>query len=106
VMVSAILVDRPELWPEEMVPYYEAKRDADQALVESGLAYTIVRPGFLTDDPGTDLVEVGFGLERGEIPRDDVAATLFFTLPAPNTYGMAFDVVSGDDPVEDAVAGL
>jgi uncharacterized protein YbjT (DUF2867 family) len=89
-----------------MVPYYEAKRDADEALVRSGLAYTIVRPGTLTDDVGTGLVEIGFELERGEIPRDDVAATLYLTLGALNTYGQAFDVVSGDDPVEDAIANL
>jgi uncharacterized protein YbjT (DUF2867 family) len=105
-MVSAIFVDRPERWPEPMVPYYEAKRDADEALMRSGLTYTIVRPGSLTDDVGTDLVEAGFGLEGGEIPRDDVAATLFFTLDAVNTYALAFDVVSGDDPVEDAVRSL
>ena len=106
VMVSAIRVDRPDEWPEPMLPYYEAKRDADEALVRSGLTYTIVRPGSLTDDVGTGLVEIGFGLAGGEIPRDDVAATLFFTLPAVNTYGQAFDVISGDDPVEDAIANL
>jgi uncharacterized protein YbjT (DUF2867 family) len=106
VMVSAITVDRPELWSEPMVPYYEAKRDADEALMRSGLNHTIVRPGGLTDDVGTGLVEIGFGLESDEIPRDDVAATLLFTLDAVNTYGQAFDVVSGDDPVEDAIANL
>jgi len=106
VMVSAIKVDRPDEWSEPMVPYYEAKRDADEALVRSGLTYTIVRPGSLTDDAGTGLVEIGSGLEGGEIPREDVAATLFFTLDAVNTYGQAFDVVSGNDPVEDAVANL
>jgi uncharacterized protein YbjT (DUF2867 family) len=106
VMVSALGADRPDRWPEPMVPYYEAKRDADEALTRSGLTYTIVRPGSLTDDVGTGLVEIGFELEGGEIPRDDVAATLFFTLDAVNTYGQAFDVVSGDDPVEDAVANL
>ena len=105
-MVSAIRVDRPEDWPEPMVPYYEAKRDADEALTGSGLTYTIVRPGGLTDDAGTGLVEIGFGLERGEIPRDDVAATLLVALDAVNTYGQAFDVVSGADPVEDAIAKL
>jgi len=106
VMVSAIAVDRPELWSEPMVPYYEAKRDADEALMRSGLTYTIVRPGSLTDDVGSGLVEIGFGLERGEIPRDDVAATLLFTLDAVNTYGEAFDVVSGDDLVDEAIANL
>jgi uncharacterized protein YbjT (DUF2867 family) len=106
VMVSAIKANRPDEWPEPMLPYYEAKRDADEAVLTSGLTYTIVRPGSLTDDAGTGLVEIGFGLEGGDIPRDDVAATLFFTLPAVNSYGQAFDVVSGDDPVEDAVLSL
>jgi uncharacterized protein YbjT (DUF2867 family) len=106
VIVSALGADRPDRWPEPMVPYYEAKRDADEALTRSGLTYTILRPGSLTDDMGTGLVEIGFELEGGEIPRDDVAATLFFTLDAVNTYGQAFDVVSGDDSVEDAVANL
>jgi uncharacterized protein YbjT (DUF2867 family) len=106
VMVSALSVERPELWPDPMVPYYEAKRDADAALMRSGLAYTIVRPGSLTDAVGTGLVEIGSGLEGGEIPRDDVAATLLFTLDALNTYGQAFDVVSGDDPVDEAIANL
>ena len=52
VMVSAIGVDRGP-YGDQMRPYYEAKRDADEALSSSGLAYTIVRPGGLTDDPGT-----------------------------------------------------
>jgi len=106
VMVSAIRVDRPEEWPEQMRPYYEAKRDADEALVESGLTYTIVRPGSLTDDAGTGRVEVGASLDGGDIPRDDVAAVVLAALEAANTHGKAFDVVSGDDPVEDAVARL
>jgi uncharacterized protein YbjT (DUF2867 family) len=106
VMGSAIRVDRPEEWPEQMRPYYEAKRDADEALVESGLTYTIVRPGSLTDDAGTGRVAAGPRLEGGDIPRDDVAAVVLATLGAANTHGKAFDVVSGDDPVEDAVARL
>jgi uncharacterized protein YbjT (DUF2867 family) len=106
VMVSAIGAERPDLWSEQMVPYYEAKRDADEALAQSGLTYTVVRPGSLTDDAGTGLVQAGSGLEPGAIPRDDVAATLLFTLDAPNTYGLAFDLVAGDDPVEDAIANL
>ena len=30
VMVSAISVDRPDEWSDQMRPYYEAKRDADE----------------------------------------------------------------------------
>jgi uncharacterized protein YbjT (DUF2867 family) len=105
-MVSAIAVDRPESWSEPMVPYYEAKRDADQAVLESGLSYTIVRPGGLTDDPGTGLVKVGTDLDRGEIPRADVAATLLAVLETPGTIGKTFELVSGDTPIEEAISAL
>ncbi len=106
VMVSAISVDRPDEWSEQMRPYYEAKRDADARLLESGLSYTIVRPGGLTDDPGIGLVRLGTDLERGEVPREDVAATLAAVLDAPDTIGKTFELVSGDTPIEDAVRGL
>jgi uncharacterized protein YbjT (DUF2867 family) len=105
-IVSAMGVDRPELWSEPMVPYYEAKRDADQAVLESGLSYTIVRPGGLTDDSGTELVKVGTDLERGEIPREDVAATLLAVLETPSTIGKTFELVSGDTPIEEAISAL
>jgi uncharacterized protein YbjT (DUF2867 family) len=106
VIVSSIRADRPEEWSDEMRPYFEAKHGADEALVESGLTYTIIRPGALTDDPGTGRVAAGPRAEGGEITREDVAAVVLATLEAPNTHGKAFDVVSGDDPVEDAVANL
>jgi uncharacterized protein YbjT (DUF2867 family) len=106
VIVSAISVDRPEEWSDQMRPYYEAKRDADQALLESGLSYTIVRPGGLTDDPGTGLVKVGTDLEPGEIPREDVAATLLAVLETPSTIGETFELVSGDTPIDEAIRAL
>ena len=105
-IVSAISVDRPEEWSDPMRPYYEAKRDADQAVLESGLSYTIVRPGGLTDDPGTGLVKVGANLERGEIPREDVAAILLAALEAPSAVGKTFELVSGDTPIEEAIRSL
>ena len=106
VIVSAIGVDRPEGWSDQMRPYYEAKRDADQAVLDSGLSYTIVRPGGLTNEPGTGLVSAGPELERGEIPREDVAATVLAVLETPSTIGKAFDLVSGDTPIEEAVRRL
>ena len=106
-MISAMRVDRPDDWPPPMRPYYEAKRDADAALRESGLDYTIVRPGLLTDDPGTGLVEVGTPLDRrGEVTRDDVAATLVAVLDEPGTIGLTFDLLGGELSIAEAVASL
>jgi nucleoside-diphosphate-sugar epimerase len=87
--------------------YYEAKRDADDALRTSGLDWTIVRPGHLTDVPGTGRVDARSALGRsGEIPRDDVALVLFECLRAPETIRAAFQVLSGDTPVAVAVRQL
>jgi uncharacterized protein YbjT (DUF2867 family) len=105
VMVSAISAGRPERWSEPMRPYYEAKAEADRRLEESGLEYTIVRPGSLTDDPGTGLVAVGTDL-GGAIPRDDVAAVLLAVLETPSTIGKTFELISGDTPIEEAVRNL
>ena len=78
VQVSAIGVDDPlpadtgDVWRA----YVEAKRDADAALRDSDLAWTIMRPGRLTDEPATGLVALGSSVERGDIPRADVAAVV------------------------------
>ena len=68
VMVSAIGSNRPETWSDHMRPYQEAKSEADKYLVESGLDYTILRPGGLTDDPGTGKVELGERLDTARSP--------------------------------------
>jgi uncharacterized protein YbjT (DUF2867 family) len=86
--------------------YLRAKHEADQALSASGLDYTIVRPGGLTDDPPSGLIRIGADLAPGSIPRADVAATLAAVLDAANTIGRAFDLTSGGTPVEQAVAGV
>jgi uncharacterized protein YbjT (DUF2867 family) len=105
-MLSAMGAGR-ESWPEQMRPYYEAKREADDALAASGLDYTIVRPGRLTDAAGTGRIEVGTPLERGgEITRDDVAAVLLAVLDEQASAGVTFDVLNGETPIATAVAGL
>lgn len=86
--------------------YLRAKGRADAALAASGLDHTIVRPGRLTDDPGTGLVTAGESVPRAEIPRADVAATLLAVLHEPRTAGLTFEVVAGDDPIAEAVARL
>jgi uncharacterized protein YbjT (DUF2867 family) len=106
VMVSAIGAGRPDEWSEEMRPYYEAKAGADERLMESGLDYTIVRPGGLTDEPGTGLVTVATDLERGSIPREDVAAVLYAVLETPSSIGKTFELISGDTPIQEAVRSL
>ncbi len=106
VMVSAIGAGDPEAASEQMRPYIEAKAEADEALACSGLDYTIVRPGMLTNEPGTGRVAAGPDVERGEIPREDVAAALAEVLAAPDTIGKTFNLVGGDVPVDEAIRAL
>ena len=104
VMVSSVGADHPDQASGPMRPYLEAKAEADRRLRESGLDYTIVRPGSLTDEPGTGRVRIGG--ERGSISRDDVAATLLAVLAADHAVGKAFDLFGGETPIEEAVRGL
>ena len=105
VQVSAWGVDAP--LPEDTEPvwraYVEAKRDADASLRESGLDWTILRPGGLTFDEGIGLVTLGDSVPRGTIPREDVARLIALCLDEPATVGRTWEVVSGDTPLEDAV---
>jgi uncharacterized protein YbjT (DUF2867 family) len=86
--------------------YLRAKAEADRALARSGLDFTIVRPGRLSDDAPTGRVTAGTGVERGSISRADVAAVLLASLEADNTIGKTFELVAGQMPIEDAIAAL
>ena len=105
-MVSAISADRPEEATGDMLPYMRAKAGADNALQDSPLAYTIVRPGALTNDAGTGKVAAGPDVERGEIPREDVAAVLAACLADDTTIGKTFNLVAGPTPIDKALAAL
>ncbi|CAM3869913.1 SDR family oxidoreductase [Aeromicrobium ponti] len=106
VMVSAIQANNRDKWSDAIKPYFVAKHYADRMLENSGLNYTIVRPGGLTNDPGTGKIKVDKNLERGFIPREDVAKTIYAVLDKENTYKRSFDLVSGEEDVETAVENI
>jgi len=82
--------------------YLRAKKAADDDLRRRDLAWTIVRPGRLTDEPGTGLVQVG-ALPRGSVTREDVAAVLVAALDLTRTVGKTFDLLNGDDEIDEAL---
>jgi len=106
VQVSAIGVDEPITDDMQAVwaAYVVAKRDADEALRDSGLDWTILRPGGLTDDPGTGRVRLADSVPRGEVPRADVAAVVAAVLADPASVGHQWELVGGDTPIADALA--
>ena len=107
VQVSAIAVDQPIADDAESVwkAYVEAKRDADIALRDSDLDWTIIRPGGLTDDEPTGHVTLAETVERGQVPRADVAAVIVAALDEPATINRQWELVSGETPIDDAIAG-
>ena len=109
-LVSSVGVDlvadgaTPAGVDEVFVAYLRAKRAAEENLLaREGLRVTVLRPGSLTDDPGTGRVTLAPSVERGEVPRDDVAAVLVALLDQPRDRAV-LELVSGPTPVDEAVA--
>ncbi|MEO3890990.1 SDR family oxidoreductase [Nonomuraea sp. B5E05] len=92
---------RDEVW----AAYIKAKTEAEDDLRARDLDWTILRPGRLTDDPGSGLVRLAPEVSPGSVPRDDVAAVIVALLDTPGTVHRTLELVSGDMPVADAVAG-
>ena len=105
VQVSAWGVDSPvaddasDVWRA----YVEAKRDADAALRATDLDWTIIRPGRLTDDPATGLVDLGPDVARGDVTRADVAAVVAAVIGVDASIHRQWNLVNGSVPVAEAV---
>jgi nucleoside-diphosphate-sugar epimerase len=108
VMVSAIGADDADPDSDDVFQVYlRAKADADRDVRgRVGLDWTVVRPGALTDDDGTGLVELTEEAERGSVARADVASVLAALLTTGAGVGRQVNLVGGKVPVAEAVAAL
>ena len=107
-MISAMGADQepPPGTDPVFAAYLRAKGSADANLASRpGLDWTILRPGRLTDEPGTGLVQLALRTGSGAVPRDDVAAVLLALLDTP-ADGMTLELVTGDTPVDEAVRAV
>ncbi|MDH3241693.1 MAG: NAD(P)H-binding protein [Alphaproteobacteria bacterium] len=102
-LISTFHADEPR-GDEVFQAYMRAKAEADAALRASGLAYTILRPGRLTNEPGTGRVNLAPRLKGADVPRDDVAAALLACLLDPRAIGRQWELTSGEMPIADAIA--
>lgn len=96
----------PEKGNEGMHHYTKMKKEADEYLQGTELDYTIVRPGGLTHEESTSKIKVGETVERATVPRADVAKTMIAAIQEPNAFHKAFEMVSGDVQIEDALKSL
>lgn len=103
VMLSSMGADDPSK-AEDLQDYLVAKQHADNYLKKSGLNYSIIRPGALTDNNGTGEIKLSQQLnERGEIPREDVARTLVESLEADILPNKTVEILTGNQSISSAV---
>jgi uncharacterized protein YbjT (DUF2867 family) len=76
------------------------KFKGEEAVRNSGVPYTIVRPGGLTDGPGGEKsLEFVQGDDRqGRVPRADVARVLVAALSLPEAQNKTFGLFGGEGP--------
>jgi uncharacterized protein YbjT (DUF2867 family) len=109
--VGSINADRaPSLTDDEtFTVYLKAKWAAEEDLRSRDLDWTILRPGGLTNDPGTGRVlladKIGDG-RTGRISRDDVALVLAGLCDTPASIGRTLELVAGQTPVAEALTTL
>jgi len=105
-IISSVGAEAPPDDDDVFSVYLRAKADADAAVQASSREWTIVRPGALTDDPGTGAVRLDLDPFRGRVPRDDVAAVLDALLAQPRSAHLVLYVNGGDVPVEQALEAV
>jgi len=105
IMVSSIGADDPDAIQSDLKPYLVAKHMADEHLINSGLKYTIVRPGTLTDETGGMLITTKRPSDRSEavISRENVANTLLYLATNSSDSSRIFEIFDGETPINAAV---
>jgi nucleoside-diphosphate-sugar epimerase len=105
VVISAVGAEAPPQGDDVFSVYLRAKAEADDAVRASDRQWTIVRPGRLTDDPGTGHVRAETTPFRGQVPRDDVASVLARLVHDPRLSGQVLYLGGGEEPIEQALEG-
>ncbi|GLY31465.1 NAD(P)-binding oxidoreductase [Kineosporia sp. NBRC 101731] len=109
VQVSSIGADsvadgaRPDGVDDVFHAYLLAKLAAEDDLRTRDLGWTILRPGALIDGPGTGQVRLAPSVNRGSVPRADVAAVIVALLDAPGTAKKVLELVGGNTEIAAAI---
>jgi uncharacterized protein YbjT (DUF2867 family) len=103
-IISSVGAENPPAGDDVFAVYLRAKAEADAAVQSSDRDWTIVRPGRLTDNPGTGRVRIDTRPFRGQIPRADVAAVLDVLVRDPRAIRQILYLNSGETPIEAAIS--
>lgn len=110
IMLSSLFALEPDKWHldglNQMMDYNIAKYLADNYLMhQTNLDYTIFQPGALLEKEGTGLVQF-YPQELGGNPIPDVAQVLSQLLDKKESYGKVLTMISGQEPIDQALDNL
>jgi uncharacterized protein YbjT (DUF2867 family) len=104
ILVSAFPeASRGKTVSETFENYMAVKKRADVHLAASDLDWVILRPGTLLDSHGTGKVHAGLAIPYGDVPREDVAATLLQIIEQPGVSRVIIELTQGSTPVDEAI---
>lgn len=114
IMVSYVsaATDIHRLEPDHsFYPYAKAKHDADEALRNSSLAYTILGPGRLTSEPASDKLRLVDADTAGDVPeserltsRGNVASVIAYLVRTGAAKRQTINFFDGDTPIAEVFA--
>ena len=106
VIVSSRGADNPDAIDSPIKPYLVAKHMADEYLIRSGVPYTILRPGKLTDDGGTGQITTRRpeNPDAQSISRTDVAKVITRVLQTGQSKNVTYELYKGETAIADLIA--
>jgi uncharacterized protein YbjT (DUF2867 family) len=108
IQVGSMGADRADSLADDEVftVYLKAKWAAEEDLRRRDLDWTVLRPGGLTNEPGTGQVLLADKTGNGRISRDDVALVLAGLCDTPASIGRTLELVAGETPAAEALKNL
>jgi len=101
IMLSAAGAEDRSTWDIYDIPnYYLAKYYAEDFLKKSGLIYTIIRPGILTNDLPKDKVSLVDSSGDPRVSRSDVASVVLQAIENPHLENTSFNLYSGQTDID------
>lgn len=86
--------------------YMRVKKEADVAMVSSGLDWVIVRPGTLLHEEADNRVTLGHAIKYGTVKRGNVASVIAKLIDTPSIRREILELTDGELSVEQAVNAI
>lgn len=106
VMLSSMGTDQPDSVPS-LKQYLQSKKEADEHLKSSGLSYSIIKPGMLTNDKGSGQIQAKKRLNKpGKIAREDVAKVIVQGLSDDILENKEVEILNGETEIGLALTNI